>query len=608
MLLKQCQSKRLWFSFGNCPGYVSGLITLIVCILLILPFGRSHAQKNIVLEIVYSDGYGHRPTIEYVDSARVITNVRDKVAKLNAAGYVHASLDTLKCSKDSCMARIYKGLAYRTGKIILDDEQRSVLDAAGFRSSAMGQKAVDSTTLYSWLKALVTHWNNNGFPFATARLDSLSFSGEVMDVSVMVNKGKPIIFDTIISEGRLAMRYSFFSRLLDIRSGDTYDHSKVLRANGRISDLQYATQRAAPYLRFVNNRATLVLTPDARPASRFDFLIGVLPQQTPDGTRKWNIAGDMTAELNNVFNYGEYTFFQFKRLKAENLELVIRSSIPYVAGLPVGTHLDFRIFKNGNSNLDLHFDGGVQYLFGGFNNIKLYGSFRSSTLLDVDIETIKSAKKLPGQLDVRYRGLGFEVNIRQLDYRFNPSRGYQADISFVAGSKRIIPNRQVTDLDGFETSYDSLAGNTLQLTADVAASRFFPVSGWAAIRLGMTAGMRYNQKKLLANEYIRTGGSRTIRGFDEESLLTDRYGIGTLEFRLLFDRNSYMTLPFIDAGFVRTGVKDSAVIKPVLGVGLGLNFGTGAGIFNLSVAAGKLGSNPLDFSKMKIHFGYVNLF
>jgi len=47
---------------------------------------------------------------------------------------------------------------------------------------------------------------------------------------------------------------------------------------------------------------------------------------------------------------------------------------------------------------------------------------------------------------------------------------------------------------------------------------------------------------------------------------------------------------------------------PVLGLGMGLNIGTSAGVFNVSFAAGKQGDAALDFSRMKIHFGYVNLF
>lgn len=608
MLLEQHQSKDSGHKASFWLRDPATAKTIVLCLAFVLMLYRGYGQKNIVLNIAYSDDRSVPASQVYLDSTGVRTHLNDKLAKLTASGYIHATLDSMVCRQDSCFVRIYKGRPYRTGKIWLADEQRSVLDAAGFRNAAMSQKAIDSTMLYAWLKALVTHYNNNGYPFASAGLDSVRFNGDLMDASINIKKGKSIVFDTIISEGRLAMRYSFFSRLLDIRSGDMYDHSKVLRAGARMADLQYSVQRTPPFLRFVNNRATLVLTPDPKPASRFDFLIGVLPQQSADGSRKWTIAGDMTAELNNVFNYGEYTYFQFKRQKPENLELIIRSSIPYIGGLPIGTHLDFRIFKNGNNNLDLHFDGGLQYLFGGFNNIKVFGSYRSSSVLTVDAEAIKAAKKLPALLDVKSTGLGFEVNIRQLDYRFNPSRGYQTDISFVAGSKRIVPNRQITDIAGFESSYDSLSGHTLQLTADIAASRFFAVSGWATFRMGLAAGMRYNQKKLLPNEYIRTGGSRTIRGFDEESLLTDRYGVATLEFRLLFDKNSYMALPFIDAGFVRRGDVDSGEYKPVLGVGMGLNFGTGAGIFNLSIAAGKYADNPLDFSKMKIHFGYVNLF
>lgn len=223
-------------------------------------------------------------------------------------------------------------------------------------------------------------------------------------------------------------------RFLDIRSGELYSHAKITGAKSRLNDLQYIKQRVDPYVRFVNDKATLILTLDPKPASRFDFLIGVLPQ-IRDGIRKWNLIVDFTAELNNNFNKGEYIFMQVKALKPENREIQIKSTLPYFAGLPIGSHVDFRLFKNANQNLDLYFDGGIQYLFGGFNNIKLYGSYRSSALLEVNSPQIISSQKLPERLDVSYSGVGVGLNFRQLDYRFNPTKGYSAEINVILGKK-----------------------------------------------------------------------------------------------------------------------------------------------------------------------------
>jgi outer membrane protein assembly factor BamA len=454
---------------------------------------------------------------------------------------------------------------------------------------------------------LVIHQNNNGYPFALAAFDSLRFVKEKLHISLAIDKGRLIYFDTIAMEGRLDMRSSFFHRLLDVKKGSAYSHSKVERSSLLIRDLQYVEQRSQPYIRFINDRAVLVLTLDPKPASRFDFLIGVLPQVV-GGVRKWNLIVDINAEFNNSFRRGEYTFVQFKRLKPENLELQLKSTIPYIGGLPVGTHVDFRMFKNGLQNLDLYFDGGTQYLFGGFNQLRLFGSFRSSRLLEIDKIALINAGKLPSRLDLNYSGVGMSLNLRQLDYRFNPTKGYNAEITAVVGRKTIVPNRQIIDIPEYANSYDSLKLSTLQGELNANAAYYFKIKNWATVKTEVNAGWRYNEQRILTNELMRIGGNRLLRGFDEESVFTDFYAFSTAEFRIIFDQNSYLSLPFIDYGYVNINTDEVRQIQPVLGVGMGLNFGTAAGVFNISFAAGKQGNNSLDFSRMKIHFGYVSLF
>ena len=541
------------------------------------------------------------------DSIKVHQVVSAQVLSLASAGYIHANLDSIICGQDSCRVFVYKGEKWTIGKFNLTNEQKTILESGGFKKNKIEGNSPDSLFLYKYLNTIVNHHANQGYPFTLAKFDSVEIINGKLNIKMKVEKGKLILFDTIISEGILVPDNSFLKRFLDIRSGELYSHAKITGAKSRLNDLQYIKQRVDPYVRFVNDKATLILTLDPKPASRFDFLIGVLPQ-IRDGIRKWNLIVDFTAELNNNFNKGEYIFMQVKALKPENREIQIKSTLPYFAGLPIGSHVDFRLFKNANQNLDLYFDGGIQYLFGGFNNIKLYGSYRSSALLEVNSPQIISSQKLPERLDVSYSGVGVGLNFRQLDYRFNPTKGYSAEINVILGKKRILPNRQIIDLAGFENSYDTLQLNTLQGEADISASYYIPVGNWAAIKSGVNAGIRYNQQTLRPNELMRIGGNKLLRGFDEESILTDMYTFGTLEFRILFDQNSYFSLPFVDAGFTNVSVNGVQKYDPVFGIGMGLNFGTPAGIFNLSFAAGKNLSNPLDFGKMKIHFGYVNLF
>lgn len=561
-----------------------------------------------VMVINHVDAPELKQETNLTDSLSALKWVDEHIRKLQSSGYIYATRDTVYCYNDTCQFQVFRGKKYTIKDLDISDEQQVVFEAAGLKRAPIGSP-LDSTTIYSFLKTLVNHHSDYGYPFARAGLADLSFDGEGgLSAKLGINKGKKVYFDTITIEGKLDMSPSFFSRLLDVKKGKLYNHSKVIKASSKIKNLQYVDQKSTPFVRFVNDKASLVLTMDPKPSSRFDFLIGVLPQIV-DGARKWTITGDMIAEMYNPLRAGEYIFFQFKKLQADDLELVVKNTVPYLFKLPVGSYLDFRIFKKGTQNLDLYFDGGTQYLFNGYNQIKFYGSYRSSSLLEIDIDKLTSTRKLPSTLDITYSGLGAGLSLRDVDYLYNPSKGYTVDITAVAGRKSIIPNRRIVDTEGFENSYDTLKLKTLQTEFNAQANYYFRIKNFAAIKTAVTTGWIYNENELKINELMRIGGNRLLRGFDEESLLTNFYGFGTFEFRLIFDQNSFMSLPFVDVGYVRVVDQDENFeVKPVFGTGIGLNFGTSAGIFNLSFAAGKLGNQPIDFSHMKIHFGYVNLF
>ena len=566
-----------------------------------------HAQKTIISTIQYVDAPSEKPIFSITDSIKVPVILQNHINQLNASGYIYAHIDTSYYVADSSFSHIFRGKKYYISDITLNDEQKAIIEASHIKKLPIG-KPLDSTTVYAFLKAIVQHQVNNGYPFAKVKLTDIRFHDEAVTAGLQVYKGKYITFDSIVMEGKLDMSPDFFGKLLDIRSGRHYEHDKIIKASSKLKNLPYLSMQRAPYVRFINDKASVILPLDPKPSSRFDFLIGVLPQ-TVNGARKWTITGDLIAEMNNAFRSGEYIFFQFKRLQADNLELLIKNTIPYLFKLPIGSHLDFRIFKNGNKNLDTYFDGGIQWLYNGYNNIKFFGSYRASTLLEINIDQIKSSKKLPANLDFSYSGLGAGISLNNLNYKFNPTSGYSASLTTVVGRKKIIPNRQIVDIEGFANSYDTLKISTLQAEIKADIAYYTGIKNWATIKMGLQSGLLYNENPLRTNELMRIGGNRLLRGFDEESLLTDFYGFGTFEFRLIFDLNSYMSLPFVDIGYVKIQDKDGiSQLKSVIGLGLGLNFGTSAGIFNLSFAAGRAAPNPLDFSRMKIHFGYVNLF
>ena len=128
----------------------------------------------------------------------------------------------------------------------------------------------------------------------------------------------------------------------------------------------------------------------------------------------------------------------------------------------------------------------------------------------------------------------------------------------------------------------------------------------SAIKIGAQSGF-ISGEGLFQNELFRIGGLKTLRGFDEESIRASAYTIGTVEYRYLFEQNSYLFF-FGDAAYYERHGVDGFVHDTPYGFGTGISFETKAGIFSLSYALRKQFGNPIYLRAGKIHFGIVNYF
>jgi outer membrane protein assembly factor BamA len=574
--------------------------------LIILFHCQLYGQDKVVISFVDDDNTGET-TRKTIDSSQIYTQLIKVIQTYQKEGFLYSQLDTMYCQGDTCWAKLYRGTKYKIQSIRWSEELAPILSQAGFQQRSIKGKPIDSTLLRSMLTTTINHYSRHGHPYALAKIDSTSWSGQSLTARLNVDKGPFFEIDSIVINGKLKLQENFLAKVLGIGDGDPYDHSKITAIQSKLRQLPYLSLAEPPIARFINNKTNIYLKIDPVPASRFDVLVGVLPK-TVNGSRQWNISGDILAELNNSLGYGEYLFAQYKGLKKDNAEVLLKSTIPYIGKSRIGSHLDFRFYRNASSNVDLYFDGGAQYIFNGFNNLKVLYNFRSSRLVTIDTIAILASKRLPNQLDVVYAGAGVSLEIRNLNYRFNPTKGYLIQGQTSVGRRKILENFTISNLEGFEASYDSLSTSSIQAEAYLLSAGYIPIRDWATIKIGNKTAIKYNRDGVRSNEYMRIGGNRTLRGFDEEEIFTEMYTYGTIEFRFVFDKNSYLSLPFIDGGVTRILQDNKRIWDKVHGVGLGLNFGTRAGIFNVSFAAGSRLGNPIDFSKLKVHFGYVSQF
>src|SRR5690606_31577698 len=95
-------------------------------------------------------------------------------------------------------------------------------------------------------------------------------------------------------------------------------------------------------------------------------------------------------------------------------------------------------------------------------------------------------------------------------------------------------------------------------------------------------GAVLENRNLFLNEFLRLGGLKSIRGFNEKSFYAKAYGYVNVEQRLYFDQRSFLVL-FTDFGVLTNSYADQKIDRP-FSFGTGINLDTDGGLFSFVFA------------------------
>lgn len=553
----------------------------------------------------------------FSDSLSVRNELANILLQLHANAYLEASIDSLYRFEKTFFAKIFIGEKYEWASLENGNVEPAFLEQIGFRKRLYQNKDFYYQEVLKLQKSLLTYAENNGYPFAEVGLKNIRIKKGKVAAQLFMKKNRLITVEGIKIKGEVKISARYLENYLGFKKGDLYDKSKIDKVPQRIRELPFVQQEGKGLtITFKGDKATINLFLKKKKASRFDFLVGVLPRTSTSASpsqRNFLITGTFNADMHNQFGLGERIFAEFQQLAPGTQELELQFAYPYILNFPFGVDFKFDLYKKDSTFLQIESDFGIQYLLEGGNYLKAFWNTRTTNLLTVNESQIIAAKKLPEELDLTNSVFGLEYNLQKLDYRFNPRKGWGTLLRVGAGFKRIKENNSIIGLETsdpnftFQSLYDSLTLRTFQYQLEGKIEKYFPVFKRSTIKGSITSGWIISQSPIFRNEQFRLGGNRLLRGFDEESIFTTNYVISTLEYRLLIGQNSFL-FAFGDYGYVENITIDSREYDSPIGVGAGITFETKIGVFAFSLAVGKQKNNPFDFRSVKSHFGYVSYF
>ena len=527
-------------------------------------------------------------------------------------GYLTASIDSLVWTDSNSSANVIVGNKFTWAKLKNKNIPSALLTQSRFDEKNYFNKLVDIKKLYPVFEKLIRYYEDNGYPFASIYLDSVTILKDKIHANLALDLGPLTKIDTIIINEDAKISKQFILQYLGLKQGMLYNETKIKEISKRIRELSFI-QEAAPWrIEFNVIETKLSLYLKSKSANRADVLIGLLPNNEERGG-KFLLTGDIKLAFVNALGMGENLSINWQNLQYQSPRYNIETQVPYLLNTPIGIAGKFDFYKKDTTFKNVNGELGLVYQFSANEQIKVYYELASSRILSLNTASLIATRSLPELGDITYRTFGLETQVSRVDYKLNPRKGYRAQINGSVSFRNFIKNTSVeTTIDPilnkpFSYLYDSIQLKSFKYTVKGQFSYFTPFTKRLLLATSYYGGITLSSDGLYKNEVFQIGGYRLLRGFDEGSMFVNAYSVVSIEPRYLLSLNSYFFI-FGDIGFTQSKYGNINRTELPYSMGLGMTFETRAGLFNISYALGAKQNQPFQFRSSKVHFGYVSYF
>lgn len=538
------------------------------------------------------------------DSSAVTSFLQEYIQAARLEGYLTASVDSVKRSSDTISAFVHYGQEYYLKTLSLDSIPPLWLSKVGFRPRQYFGKKINIEKQEKLLKELLNLAAEEGYPFASIRLDKVELENNWIQASVALEKGEYIRNGKLKILGSVKVDESYLRTYLGFIENEAYDQKAIDQMKSRLIEVPFFKLKKDPILLFHNGQVDILLDLDKKNASRLDLMLGLLPGD------ELLIVGDFSAQLFNTFGKADFLDLSIERLRPQSPKMEMSFDYPQLFNLPVGVQSAIQIRKYQDQYLSANLKAGLRYTTSGADYVAAYAQINSASLLSIDTQRIIQTGVLPDTLDTRRTSFGIEWVNSKLDYRFNPRKGYEWGLKIETGTRKVQKNSTIQNL-GIDNLYTDISLQVRQYRTSASGAYYWPIGQGSTLKAWSKVEAVWSTEPLLRHELNTLGGNASLRGFNEESLLASQYGLLSLEYRLLLGQNSFL-FTFVDAVAMRQELTSGRIVaedfRYPYGMGAGMSFETQVGILNLSVAFGGQKGQSISLGSPKVHIGFQSLF
>ena len=423
---------------------------------------------------------------------------------------------------------------------------------------------IDIKQLRNFISELNNFYSSNGFPFNCVQFKPNFTIKDTIYSNLEIKTSDLRMIDNVIIKGYEKFPKNFIRNYIGIRKNRPVNLISLKKIDTLINELDFVSTSRPSQLLFTDKKSELYLNLKKQNVNEFDGFIGFTNED-----KKIKLSGNLKIQLKNNFNYGESVSIRYVNDESEQETFETNISAPFIFNLPMQLNYNLNYFRK-----DSTFSNTYQFLKLDYiiNN-----QLRSG--IEYDFRKSNTLTKTINQEDYESKFVGVSIKNQKLLRR---KRG--TDWNYLINSKIKFGKRTAEN-------YDS---KQLILEASILKNFFLNDKNHIQARFKIN---HLKSNNYLENELFRTGGVNSIRGFEENSILTNSFLLVNLEYT--YGLNDELSVyPLFD--LMHTANKIQRTIENLYAFGLGLKIKKNNYNLDLNYTVGGVYNNKNENLKSKI--------
>ncbi|WP_418639331.1 POTRA domain-containing protein [Winogradskyella sp.] len=552
--------------------------------LILLVFSNLGTSQSINLKVIGEnevstatiDSLGYQKSFNNYKNLEI--EIQNLKIKLTKRGYIDTSIESITKQNDSLFkAQLITGKRINRIRIYYPSDFNTEYLNLIHQSKDNNYFELRITELETYLKNLNSTIAEQGDPFSTLQLINISkLASDLIsaDLKIVTNQKRRI--DKIIVKGYEKFPKSYLKRFLKLRTGKSFNLNAIKEKIELLNDLRFANKIKDPEVLFTQDSTTLYIYVEKTKTNNFDGFLGF---GTNENTNKIEFDGYLDLRLINNLNYGETLNLFYKSDEIDQQTINVDANLPYLFSSPIGLQVGLNIFRKDSTFLTAKQYAKINYQINAQHKIGIgINTTNSTNLLDDDTDILNDYTSNYYTLHYNYTKPQFSDPLFPINFWLDASSGFGNRDNNLGTQKQSVFNidaYKIFNLNNKNSFYARLNGATL-ISDDY-----------------------------LDNELFRFGGINSIRGFEENSLVANLYGVLSTEYRYRLSNDIYVH-SILDAAYFENRLTNSK--EKLFGFGFGLGLLTNAGLFRLNYSSGKTENRQFKLSDSKIHISLTATF